>query len=145
VSQIKLQNLQKHNKKGQPVDTRDKKESVPESHAPSQLDSVNGEPKSLPWARLVFIASALALPAAYLLIASLSGENHFGQGLEGSRYWGVFWAAQAASFIGLTFSPCLYPQSDTRQGLLMVLGLIVFLLDNFFCSVFIVVFGRFPD
>jgi hypothetical protein len=127
------------------LDTRDENESVPESHMPSQLAAVNGEPRTVPWARLVFIASALAIPAAYLVIASLSGENHFGQGLERFGYWFAFWVVQAASFIGLTSAPYLHSQSNTRRNLLIVLGVIVFLLDNILCYAFIVVFGRFPD
>jgi hypothetical protein len=111
---------------------------------PSSNKAAAGGPQRLPWARLVFIASALAVPACYLVGSRLSGENHFGQGLEGSLYWGVFWAVQALCFFGLSFSPCLNSRSDTRQGLFMVLGVIVFVLDELLSFAFIA-FGMFPD
>jgi hypothetical protein len=93
---------------------------------------------------MVFIASTLAIPASYLIGAHLSGENHFGQGLEGSIYWGVFWAVQALSFLGFTLSPCLHLQSDRRQGFFMVFGVIAFLLDEVLSHAFIA-FSTFPD
>jgi len=110
----------------------------------SQSVSIDGNSGRLPWAGFVFIASALAIPACYLIGASLSGENHFGQGLEGSAYWLIFCAVQAFSFVGLTFSPCLRSGSDNRQAMFMVLGVVAFVVDNFLSVMFIAVAG-FPD
>jgi hypothetical protein len=93
---------------------------------------------------LGFIASALALPICYRIGAALSGENHFGQGLEGSAYWPVFWAVQSLSFLGFVLSPCLSVRSKRRQSLLMMLAFVAFLVDEFL-SVAFIAFGMFPD
>ena len=108
---------------------------------PSEL--VSGA-RRMPWAWLVFIASALAIPACYFVGASISGENHFGQGLEGSFYWSVFWMVQVLSFLGFMLSPFLSPRSVGRQAAFMMLGVLTFLVVEFLCSLFIA-FGMFPD
>jgi hypothetical protein len=90
------------------------------------------------------ISSLLAIPVSYAVYAHLSGENHFGQGLEKSFYRPAFWAVQALAFLGLTVSPCLRVQPERRQGLLMVLGTLGFLIIEALSFAFIA-FNGFPD
>jgi len=99
---------------------------------------------SLRWAKVIVIASILAIPISYGVYADLSGENHFGQGLEHSLYRPVFWAVQFLAFSGLILSPCLKFQSERRQGLLMVLAVLAFLADEALSIMFIAV-ACFPD
>ncbi len=100
--------------------------------------------RKLPWVRIVFVASAAAVPISYRIGAALSGENHFGQGLEGGIYWAAFWGAQALSFFGFVLSPCSGSGSERRQGVLMILALVAFVLDEALSFGFIA-FGMFPD
>jgi hypothetical protein len=109
----------------------------------SSMDSTRGA-KRFPWGWLAFIASALAIPVCYRLGASLSGENHFGQGLKGSWYWALFWTVQTMSLFGFVLSPCLSVKTERRQGLLMVIAFVAFLFDEFLSFAFIA-FGMFPD
>jgi len=68
----------------------------------------------------------------------------FGQGLEASNYWLVFWAVQVLSFVGFTFSPSMCAQPERRQGVLILLAVLAFLLDEVLSFAFIA-FGMFPD
>jgi len=97
-----------------------------------------------PWGKLIFIASALAIPICYRVGAALSGENHFGQGLEGSVYWPIFWAVQAVSLFGFMQSPRFGGHTQRRQTLLMLLAFVAFLTDDILSFAFIA-FGMFPD
>jgi hypothetical protein len=100
--------------------------------------------RQLKRAKLVFIASILAIPTCYGIATGLSGENHFGQGLKGSLFWTVLWLVQGLSFFGCVLSPCMVDQSERRQSLFMALGLAAFLLDQLISLLFIV-FDNFPD
>jgi len=93
---------------------------------------------------LIAVASVLAIPVSYGVYAHLSGENHFGQGLEHSLYRAAFWAVQFLAFSGLTLSPCLKDQSERRQGFLTVMALLTFLVDEALSGMFIAM-GCFPD
>ena len=99
---------------------------------------------SVGWTKVIVIASILAIPISYGVYADLSGENHFGQGLEHSFYRAVFWAVQLLAFSGLILSPCLKLQSERRQGLLMVVAVLAFLADEALSIMFIAV-ASFPD
>jgi|ERR1043166_7419561 hypothetical protein len=95
------------------------------------------------WPKAIVISSLLAIPVSYAIYASLSGENHFGQGLEDSFYRTAFWSVQMLTFFGLALSPCLRVQSERRQGLLMVLAIVGFLVAEVLSFAFIAF--RFPD
>ena len=89
------------------------------------------------WPKAIVISSLLAIPASFAIYARLSGENHFGQGLEDSLYRTAFWAVQMLAFFGLTLSPCLRVQSERRQGLLMILAILGFFVAEALSFVFI--------
>lgn len=93
---------------------------------------------------LVFLLSSAAIPACYYVGAKLSGPNHFGQGLERSSYWPVFWAVQCLSFFGFVLSPSLSVRSERRESWLMLLALFAFAVDQTLSFAFIA-FGMFPD
>jgi hypothetical protein len=96
------------------------------------------------WPKAVAISSLLGIPVSYAVYAGLSGENHFGQGLEHSLFRPAFAAVQVLAFLGLTLSPCLRVQSECRQGVLMVLAFLGFLFTEALSFAFIA-FNGFPD
>lgn len=100
--------------------------------------------KSSRWGLLIFVLAAAAIPTCYYIGAKLSGENHFGQGLERSSSWPLFWGVQCLSFLGFILSPRLSVRSERREGLLMVLAFAAFVVDEVLSFAFIA-FGMFPD
>ena len=104
------------------------------------------KPRRFPWAALVFTASILVIPISYGVIASHSGDNHFGQGLEGSPLRLMFWLVQALSLFGFLYVPCLNsePQTHNRKRMLREVGVATFLVVQFLSFAFIA-FGMFPD
>jgi len=101
-------------------------------------------PRRFPWAWVVFIGSALVIPVSHGVVSSHSGERHFGQGLEGSLFLLAFQVVQVISFFGLLCASRLSSQSDNRKWLLGVLGVVAFLVVEFF-SFGNFAFSRFPD
>jgi hypothetical protein len=88
----------------------------------------------------------LAIPISYGVIASRSGDNHFGQGLEGSPLRLMFWLVQVLSFFGFFYAPRLsaQPQPQNRKRMLREIGVATFLVDQVLSFMFIE-FGMFPD
>ena len=104
----------------------------------------NTDSRPLTWQKSIVVLALLSIPFSYAVYAHLSGENHFGQGLERSFYRPAFWAVQAMAFLGLTVTPCLRIQSERRHARLMLLGTLGFLITEALSFAFIA-FSGFPD
>jgi hypothetical protein len=95
-----------------------------------------------PW--LLFLCSSAAIPLWFLIVASNSGQNHFGQGLEGPLFSFFKWLVQLVCLCGCTLAPLLSSFSKTKKAVLAVAGCIGFLVIDLLSFAFIG-FGMFPD
>lgn len=93
---------------------------------------------------MLFFFSASSIPVWFIIGASLSGANHFGQGIEGSFFYRLALPFHLASLLGCTFAPFLSSLSLGRRVALAGLGLVAFLAMEFL-SFAIIAFGMFPD
>ncbi len=92
----------------------------------------------------LYVLSALVIPVWFLMGASLSGKNHFGQGLEGSLYSKISWLIHMMSLLGFVLAPFLSSRPISQKAVLAALALVAFFAIEFVCFVFIA-FGMFPD
>ena len=104
----------------------------------------NADYRPFNWPKAAVILSLLAVPVSYAVYANMSGENHFGQGLERSIYRPAFWAVQALAFLGVIVFPCFRGQSERQKDLLKVVGTLGFLIIEAL-SFALIAFNGFPD